>query len=64
MERVESRRYQFPYAEKGRRRPDPPWLLVAAVRSAVAATAGQRSAARPGDRRSSLRSGAFRSVLS
>ncbi|UCF21731.1 MAG: dienelactone hydrolase family protein [Gemmatimonadota bacterium] len=30
-------RYQFPYMEAGRRRPDPPHLLQATVRSAVAA---------------------------
>lgn len=35
--RVATFRYQFPYAEIGRRRPDPPRLLVATVRSAVAA---------------------------
>ncbi|HUP00620.1 MAG TPA: alpha/beta family hydrolase [Gemmatimonadota bacterium] len=29
-------RFQFPYAEQGRRRPDPPPVLVATVRSAVA----------------------------
>ena len=28
-------RYQFPYMEQGRRRPDPPHLLMATVRSAV-----------------------------
>ena len=32
---VASLRYQFPYMEAGRRRPDPPHLLEAAVRSAV-----------------------------
>lgn len=31
-------RYQFPYMEQGRRRPDPPPILVATVRSAVAFT--------------------------
>lgn len=30
-------RYQFPYMEKGRRRPDPPGILTAAVRAACAA---------------------------
>ena len=30
-------RYQFPYMEAGRRRPDPPRILQAAVRAAVAA---------------------------
>jgi hypothetical protein len=30
-------RYQFPYFEQGRRRPDPPGLLVKTVRSALAA---------------------------
>lgn len=30
-------RYQFPYVEQGRRRPDPPPVLVATVRAAVAA---------------------------
>src|ERR1700723_2766868 len=29
-------RYQFPYMEKGRRRPDPPGIAQAAVRAAVA----------------------------
>lgn len=29
-------RYQFPYMEQGRRRPDPPPILVATVRSAIA----------------------------
>lgn len=33
---VASLRYQFPYMEAGRRRPDPPHLLEATVRSAVA----------------------------
>jgi uncharacterized protein len=33
-------RYQFPYWEQGRRRPDPPRVLVKTVRSAVAAAAG------------------------
>ncbi|MEE9155337.1 MAG: alpha/beta family hydrolase [Gemmatimonadota bacterium] len=32
-------RYQFPYMEQGRRRPDPPHLLQATVRSAVGAAA-------------------------
>jgi predicted alpha/beta-hydrolase family hydrolase len=32
---VGSLRYQFPYMEAGRRRPDPPHLLEATVRSAV-----------------------------
>ncbi len=32
-------RYQFPYWEQGRRRPDPPRVLVKTVRSAVAAAA-------------------------
>ncbi len=32
-------RYQFPYMEAGRRRPDPPYLLHATVRSAVAEVA-------------------------
>lgn len=35
--RIATFRYRFPYVEKGRRRPDPPRLLVATVRSAVAA---------------------------
>ncbi len=39
-------RYQFPYMEEGRRRPDPPHLLQATVRSAVA-TAAQRLADLP-----------------
>jgi predicted alpha/beta-hydrolase family hydrolase len=29
-------RYQFPYVEAGSRRPDPPWVLEATVRAAVA----------------------------
>lgn len=32
-------RYQFPYAEQGKRRPDPPAVLLATVRAAVAAAA-------------------------
>jgi uncharacterized protein len=32
-------RYQFPYVEQGKRRPDPPGILRATVRSAVAAAA-------------------------
>ena len=39
---VASFRYQFPYTERGSRRPDPPALLEATVRSAV-------EAAGPGD---------------
>ena len=34
---VATLRYQFPYVEQGRRRPDPPPVLVATVRAAVAA---------------------------
>jgi predicted alpha/beta-hydrolase family hydrolase len=34
---VATLRFQFPYMEEGRRRPDPPHLLEATVRSAVAA---------------------------
>ena len=34
-EGIASLRYQFPYMEAGRRRPDPPATLVATVRSAV-----------------------------
>ncbi len=34
---VASLRFQFPYMERHQRRPDPPGLLVAAVRAAVAA---------------------------
>jgi predicted alpha/beta-hydrolase family hydrolase len=34
-EGIATLRYQFPYMEAGRRRPDPPHLLQAAVRSAV-----------------------------
>jgi len=30
-------RYQFPYVENGKRRPDPPGILLATVRSAIAA---------------------------
>jgi predicted alpha/beta-hydrolase family hydrolase len=33
-------RYQFPYMERGQKRPDPAPVLVATVRSAVAAAAG------------------------
>ncbi len=41
---VATLRYQFPYMEQGGRRPDPPHLLQAAVRGAVAAAgAGARS---------------------
>jgi len=36
---VATLRYQFPYAEAGRRRPDPPAVLEASVRSAVATAA-------------------------
>jgi hypothetical protein len=36
---VASLRYQFPYVETGSRRPDPPAVLEAAVRAAVAAAA-------------------------
>ncbi len=36
---VASFRYQFPYTERGSRRPDPPALLEATVRSAVEAAA-------------------------
>lgn len=34
-------RYQFPYTEEGRRRPDPPHLLHATVRSAVETASGK-----------------------
>ncbi len=34
---IASFRYQFPYMERGRRAPDPPSILLATVRSAVAA---------------------------
>jgi hypothetical protein len=37
---VVSFRYQFPYVERGAKRPDPPPLLEATVRSAVEAAAG------------------------
>ena len=37
---VASFRYQFPYVERGSKRPDPPPLLEATVRSAVEAVAG------------------------
>jgi hypothetical protein len=37
---VASFRYQFPYVERGSKRPDPPPLLEATVRSAVEAAAG------------------------
>lgn len=43
---VASFRYQFPYMEAGRKRPDPPHLLQASVRSAVA-VAGERSGGLP-----------------
>ena len=33
-------RYQFPYMERGAKRPDPPQLAHATVRAAVAAAAG------------------------
>jgi predicted alpha/beta-hydrolase family hydrolase len=36
---IASLRYQFPYMEEGRRRPDPPRLAHAAVRAAAAAAA-------------------------
>jgi hypothetical protein len=39
--RIATLRYQFPYLEKGSRRPDPPALLVATVRAAVACAAEQ-----------------------
>jgi len=35
QERIATLRYQFPYMEAGKRRPDPPHLLEATVRSAV-----------------------------
>lgn len=34
-------RYQFPYAERGLRRPDPPPILLATVRAAVAAAGAE-----------------------
>jgi predicted alpha/beta-hydrolase family hydrolase len=37
---VATLRYQFPYTEAGRRSPDPPGVLQATVRAAVAAAAG------------------------
>lgn len=39
---VATLRYQFPYMEEGRRRPDPPHLLEATVRSAVAQARARR----------------------
>ena len=36
---VATLRYQFPYAEAGSRRPDPPAVLEATVRAAVVAAA-------------------------
>jgi uncharacterized protein len=39
-ERVATFRYQFPYAQAGRRRPDPPAVLHGAVRAAVEAARG------------------------
>src|SRR6185437_10711000 len=41
---VESLRFQFPYMERGSKRPDPPKICHATVRAAVA-TAAQRTAA-------------------
>ncbi len=38
--RIATLRYQFPYTEAGRRRPDPPGVLRATVRSAVSAAEG------------------------
>jgi predicted alpha/beta-hydrolase family hydrolase len=43
---VATLRYQFPYMEKGSKRPDPPAIAQAAVRAAVA-EAGQRCAGLP-----------------
>lgn len=40
--RLATFRYQFPYMEQGRRRPDPQPLLLATVRSALAAAAAER----------------------
>ncbi len=37
---VATLRYQFPYLEGGERRPDPPAVLVATVRTAIAVAAG------------------------
>jgi predicted alpha/beta-hydrolase family hydrolase len=37
--RIASLRYQFPYMERGQRRPDPPALCHATVRAAIAAAA-------------------------
>jgi uncharacterized protein len=39
---VATLRYQFPYMERGSKRPDPPQLAQATVRAAVAAAAGAR----------------------
>lgn len=44
--RVATFRYQFPYVEAGRRRPDPPWVLQRTVRAAVEA-AGEASPGLP-----------------
>src|SRR3979490_1438027 len=43
---VATLRYQFPYMEKGSRRPDPPAIALAAVRAAVA-EAGRHCAGLP-----------------
>jgi predicted alpha/beta-hydrolase family hydrolase len=40
QEGIASLRYQFPYMEDGKRRPDPPHLLHATVRSAADAASG------------------------
>jgi len=42
--RVATLRYQFPYTEQGRKRPDPQPRLLATVRSAIACAAGRTSA--------------------
>ena len=39
--RVATLRYQFPYMEQGKRRPDPPAVLRGTVRAALAAAAGR-----------------------
>jgi predicted alpha/beta-hydrolase family hydrolase len=41
VRQVATLRYQFPYMEKGSKRPDPPALAQAAVRAAVAAAAAR-----------------------
>ena len=48
---IASLRYQFPYMEAGGRRPDPPAVLEATVRAAVAEAARDRARPPAGRRR-------------